>query len=114
MAVTFRNYAPEPFFTEDYRKVREFLVRINAEKLTIPRMPWGAWEWAITHGGLDQSNLSRIGLWEDDGKLVAIATYEHKLGEGFLMVDESYTHLKSDVVVCKVQNSNKMDIRSVM
>ena len=98
MAVAFRNYAPEPFFTEDYRKVREFLVRINTEKLTAPRMSWGAWEWAITHGGLDQSNLGRIGLWEDDGKLVAIATYEHKLGEGFLMVDEAYTHLKSDVV----------------
>ena len=98
MAVIFRNYSPEPFFTDDYKKVREFLIRINAETLTTPRMLWGAWEWAVTHGELDQNNLSRIGLWEDEDKLVAVAAYEHKLGEGFLMVDESYAHLKSEVI----------------
>ena len=98
MAVIFRNYSPEPFFTDDYKKVREFLIRINTERLLTPRMPWGAWEWAITHGGLDHNNLNRIGLWEDGDKLVAVATYESTLGEGYLMVDEAYAHLKSDVI----------------
>lgn len=67
MAVIFRNYDPEPFFTDDYTKVRNFLLRINHEKLTTPRMLWGAWEWAVTHVGRDQNNLGRIGLWEDEG-----------------------------------------------
>jgi len=44
MPVVFRNYAPAPFFSDDYRKVREFLIRINADKLYTPRMLWGAWE----------------------------------------------------------------------
>ena len=98
MSVTFRIYSPKPFFTSDYKKVRDFLIRVSAKKLCYPRMLWGAWEWAITHGGLDQKNLNRIGLWEDGGKLVAIATYEQKLGEGFLIVDEEYNYLKPDVI----------------
>ena len=98
MAITFRNYNPEPFFTKDYHKVRDFLIRINMEKLCTHRMLWGAWEWAVTHGGRDQNNLGRIGLWEDDEKLVAVATYECPLDEGYLMVDESYAQLKPEIV----------------
>ena len=115
MAVTFRNYSPEPFFTEDYKKVREFLIRINAEKLTTPRIPWGAWEWLITHGGLDQNNLGCIGLWEDDEKLVAVATYESTLGEGYLMVDEAYAHLKSDLIAyAKKALSDEGNLRLIL
>ena len=97
MSVTFRNYSPEPYFTEDYVKVRNFLIRINASKLYTPRFLWGAWEWAVTHGGRDQNNLNRIGLWEDGDKLVALATYECPLGEGYLIIDEEYCWLKPDV-----------------
>ena len=98
MSVTFRNYSPEPFFTEDYRKVRDFLIQINSEKICNPRMSWEAWEWAVTHGGRDQNNLDKIGLWENNGKLVALATYECPLGEAFLIVDEAYSYLKSELV----------------
>ena len=98
MAITFRNYTAIPFFTDDYRKVREFLMRINAKTLYTPRMPWGAWEWAVTHGGRDQDKLDRIGLWEDDDNLVAVATYECPLGEAYLMVDEAYPHLKPEMI----------------
>ena len=102
--ITFRNYSPEPFFTEDYKKVREFLSRINANKLYTPRMLWGAWEWAVTHSGRDQANLGRMGLWEDNGKLVAVAAYECPLGEGYLMVDEDYAYLKPDMVAYAKEN----------
>ena len=81
MRITFKNYNSEPFFTENYIKVRDFLIRINSDKLYTLRFLWGAWEWAVTHGGRDQNNLDKIGLWEDDGKLVALATYECQLGE---------------------------------
>ena len=96
--ITFRNYSPEPFFTDDYRKVREFLILINANKLRTPRMLWGAWEWAVTHGGRDNENLVKMGLWEDGGKLVAVALYECPLGEAFLLADEVYSHLKPEIV----------------
>jgi len=98
MKITFRNYDPEPFFTGDYVKVREFLAHINSKNLNEFRMPWGAWEWAVTHGGRDQNNLGKIGLWEDDNKIVALATYECPLGEAFLIVNEAYALLKPEVI----------------
>jgi len=104
MSVTFRNYSPEPFFADDYRKVRDFLIHINSEKLTSSRMLWGAWEWAVTHGNRDQNNLGKIGLWEDGGELVALATYECPLGEGFLCVDENYAYLKPTLVAYAKEN----------
>ena len=103
MSVTFRNYSSEPFYSEDYRKVRDFLTRINSEKITTPRMLWGAWDWAappIWHPEIS----SKIGLWEDNGKLVALATYESKLGEGFLCLDEAYSNLKSDLIAYAKEN----------
>lgn len=52
------------------------------------------WEYAYTHPWFDESALDRIGLWEDDGKLVAVATYESRLGEAFFNVHPGYAHLK--------------------
>jgi len=115
MKITFRNYTPKPFHTEDYVKVREFLIRINAEGLYTPRFLWGAWEWAVTHSWRDQDHikLEKIGLWEDGDKLVAVATYELKLGRAFLMVDEAYTHLKAEMIAYAKENlsdSGKLEI----
>jgi len=104
MKTTFRNYGSIPFFADDYRKVREFLIRINEKKMTEFRMPWGAWEWAVTHSGRDQSNLGKIGLWEYASELVAIATYECPLGEGFLIVDEAHAYLKPEMVAYAKEN----------
>jgi len=98
MKIMFRHYTSEPFHTKDYVKVREFLTRINADEMRTPRFVWGAWEWAVTHQNRDQTKLDKIGLWEDEGKLVAIATYECGFGEGFLFVDEPYAHLKAELV----------------
>ena len=103
MSVSFRNYSPEPFFTDDYRKVRDFLIRIDSVKMT-SRMSWSTWEWSVTHGGRDQKNLGKIGLWEDEGELVAIATYECPLGEGFLCVDEDYAYLKPELIAYAKDN----------
>jgi len=113
MSVTFRNYSAEPFFTDDYIKVREFLMRINKEKLYTPRFLWGAWEWAVTHGSREQNHLDKIGLWEDDGKLVALAAYECPLGEGFLIVDEAYSYLKPEIIAYAkkaLHNNGKLQI----
>ncbi|MCL2217006.1 MAG: GNAT family N-acetyltransferase [Defluviitaleaceae bacterium] len=98
MSVVFRNYSPEPFFTEDYRKVREFLIRLNSDKICEARLPWGAWEWAVTQVSRDNDNLSKIGLWEDDGKLIALVTYECRFGEGYFCVDENYAYLKPELI----------------
>jgi GNAT superfamily N-acetyltransferase len=104
MSIEFRNYTHEPFFTEDYVQVRDFLIRINSNKLYTPYFLWGAWEWVVTHGGRDQKNLDKIGLWEENGKLVAIATYECLLGDVLLITDENYAHLKTELIAYAKSN----------
>jgi GNAT superfamily N-acetyltransferase len=93
MTVTCRSYSSEPFFSQDNLLVRDFLLRINQTELYEPNFTWTRWEWMTTHSSLDRSMLSRIGLWEDEGQLVALATYESRLGEAFLVTDPSYRYL---------------------
>ena len=98
MSITFRNYNPKPPFTDDYIKIRNFLIRINSENLYTPNFLWGAWEWEVTHSGLDRNNLDKFGIWEDKDEIVAIAIYEMPLGDGLLIVDEAYRHLIPDMI----------------
>ena len=104
MTITFRNYNPKPLFTDDYVKVRNFLIRINAKKLYTPNFLWGAWEWEVTHSGLDRNNLGKFGLWEDEGNIVAIAIYEMPPSLAILIVDEEYSHLKPNLIAYAVNS----------
>jgi GNAT superfamily N-acetyltransferase len=98
MPTTSRSYAGEPGFSADFYRVRDFLVRINQPQLITPVFPWGRWQWAFSLPYQDEANLSRITIWEDDGQIVAIATYELKLGEAFLIVDPAHNHLLPEMV----------------
>lgn len=100
MAVQFRNYSGDAHFTGDYQKVRDFLIRINRDHVVTPGFLWGRWEWffSLTFNALDNASLSRIGLWEDGGQIVALATYEGNFGEAYFCVDERYAGLKGQLL----------------
>jgi predicted N-acetyltransferase YhbS len=93
MPTTSRPYTSEPGFTPDFYRVRDFLARINQPQLITPVFPWGRWQWAFSLPYIDEFNLDRITIWEDDGQIVALATYEQKLGEAFLIVDPAHVDL---------------------
>lgn len=80
LAITHRTYRPEPLFAEDYRKLRNFLIRLDSHSYA-----FGRWDWMITHSYLDKSGLDKIGLWEEDGQIVAAATYDCALGKAYLL-----------------------------
>ena len=99
MPVTMRHYSGEKLYTNpDYIKIRDFLISLNKNKLQSPNFPWGRWEWMIGHGCLNDKYLDRILIWEEDGSIVALATYESELGDGFLCVDERHAYLKPDML----------------
>lgn len=100
MAVQFRNYSGDSSFTGDYLRVRDFLIRINRQRDVTPGFPWGRWEWffSLTFNALDRASLSRIGIWEDGGQIVALATYEGNFGEAYFCVDERYADLKGEML----------------
>lgn len=57
-----------------------------------------AWEYMHFHPAFDETALSRIGIWESDGALVAVAHYESNLGEAFFQVHPQFTHLKPNLL----------------
>ncbi|MFZ5354583.1 MAG: GNAT family N-acetyltransferase [Bacillota bacterium] len=97
MAIKQRQYTGEPGFTEDFHRVRDFLVRID-DGMSLP-FDWVRWEWNFSLSFHDKENLSKIGIWEDDGRIVAIATYEDQLGYAYFMFDKEYSFLKEEMLI---------------
>ncbi len=83
-------------FAGDHRAVRQFLLRIHD---ATPEFGWGRWEWAFCLPYLDWDQVHRIGVWESDGEVVGLATYESGLGDAHLVVDPRHrTRLLPDLV----------------
>jgi hypothetical protein len=53
-----------------------------------------AWEYMHSHPNLDVSSLGKIGIWEDNGNLVAVAHFDSTLGEAFFEFHPDYRHLR--------------------
>ena len=99
MSVKFRNFIAKPGYSKDFHKVRDFIIRINGKDLRYPNFDWARWEWVHKDICFDHSDILRkIGIWEDDGKIVAVTTFEDKLGQAFFLVDGKYTHLKEEML----------------
>lgn len=75
MAIQFRNYTSEAGITEDYFKVRSFFVELGHSEFTYAR-----WDWMTTHSYLDKNAVGKIGLWEDEDRVVGVATFDMQLG----------------------------------
>lgn len=98
MAVTFRQYTKEAGFSDDYHKVYHFLKRINQKKVTTPNFLWGRWEWMFSLPMLSVEDLDKIRIWEDNGVIVGLVTYESSCDEAFFCMDEAYDYLKEEMV----------------
>jgi ribosomal protein S18 acetylase RimI-like enzyme len=94
MAIQFRNYTKQSGITEDYHKVRAFFTKLGYAEFTYAR-----WDWMATHGYLDKSAVDRIGLWEDHGQIVGVATFDCQLGEAFCLTFPKYTFLKKEMLL---------------
>lgn len=94
MGIKFRNYTKVAGITEDYFKVREFLVKLGYKEFTYTR-----WDWMTTHGYLDKSVVGKIGLWEDEGEIVGIATIDCSLGDSFCLTLDNYQYLKKEMLL---------------
>jgi GNAT superfamily N-acetyltransferase len=102
MSVRFRNYTKQAGITEDYHKVRAFFIKLGYAEFTYTR-----WDWMTTHGCLDRSAVGRIGIWENDGEIVGIATFDCQPGEAFCLTLKEYAFLKKDMLLYAKDNLTK-------
>ncbi len=79
MAIRQRRYGGP----RDFHLISEFLARHYQPGNRDGNWFQAEWEYAYTHPYFDESVIGEIGLWEEDGELVAAATYESRLGEAF-------------------------------
>lgn len=94
LTIQFRNYTSVSGITEDYYTVRAFLIQLGYAEYTYTR-----WDWMSTHSYLDKDSVGKIGLWEDEGKLVGIATFDCRLGQGFCLTLPGYEALKKEMLL---------------
>ncbi|WP_334073768.1 MULTISPECIES: GNAT family N-acetyltransferase [Paenibacillus] len=93
MAIRFQGYNKTAGISEDYYKVRALLVALGLGEFTYAR-----WDWMATHTSLDKNAVGKIGLWEDQGRLVGVATFDGQLGTAYCMAMPAYAHLKKDML----------------
>lgn len=94
MTITFRNYK----HLDDYVHVDEFLIQHHRLNNADGNWLEPAWEYMHNHPCLDQSSLGKIGIWEEDGMMIAVATYESRLGEAFFQFHPAYKHLRREAL----------------
>jgi len=102
MSSTFRRYACPAGITEDYYLLRAFFLKRLGDDF-----PFGRWDWMITHNWLDQDAVGKIGIWEEDGAVVGVATFDTQPGEGFICVLPGYEALRPQMVRYARENLRK-------
>lgn len=102
MSVQFRNYNKQSGITEDYYKVRDFLISLGYAEFTYAR-----WDWMTTHGYLDKTAVGRIGIWEEAEQIVGVATFDCQLGNAFCLALPEYTFLKKEMLLYAKDNLSK-------
>ena len=107
MSVKLRQYKNDNFYGDDYHSVRNFLLELDNHNYSFGRWDWrtmllcSAWEWA------DSDGIEKIGIWEEKGKIIAIATYDTKFGSVYLLISKKYEKLKEEMFLYAEENMAK-------
>lgn len=102
MSIQFRNYTKKSGITEDYNRVRDFLIRLGYAEFTYAR-----WDWMTTHGYLDKTAVGKIGVWEIDDDIVGLATFDCELGQAFCLTLPEYAYLKKEMLLYAKESLSK-------
>lgn len=94
MTITLRTYQRQP----DFKAIGDFLVAHFQPGNCDGNWLQPAWEYMHSHPFLDLSAIDRIGVWEEDGQIVAVTHYEWCLGEVFFQVAPGYAWLKPEML----------------
>lgn len=80
MPPAFRNYTNIAGITDDYFKVRDFLLKLGYSEFSYAR-----WDWMATHSYLDKIAVGKIGIWEENDEIVGVATFDTRPGIAYCL-----------------------------
>ncbi|NUM44865.1 MAG: GNAT family N-acetyltransferase [Anaerolineales bacterium] len=84
--------------SQDYPRVSEFLIKHYQPKNADGNWIEPMWEYMHYHPALEAEHLSKIGIWEAAGEIVAVCHYEWHLGEAFFQFHPAYRHLREEML----------------
>jgi GNAT superfamily N-acetyltransferase len=105
MSVKFRQYQNATLYGDDYNRVRDFLIELDSHNYH-----FGRWDWmvmSLSAEWADPNGIEKIGIWEENGKIVAITTYDTKLGMAYLLALKGYEYLKKEMLIYAKENLAK-------
>ena len=82
----------------DYARVSAFLIAHHRPGNLDGNWLEPAWEYMHFHPALDSAILEKIGVWEEDGKIVAVVHPEWSLGEAFFQFRPAHRHLAAELL----------------
>lgn len=89
----FQAYKPEL-----YQTVCDFLLSLNRlDKIHI-NWNWARFEWSMGHPYFQKESENKIGLWYENGRVVALAVYDTYPGEAACLVASGYEPLFEEVL----------------
>ena len=94
MSATLRHFTGK----DDFNRISDFLFTLYEPDNRDGNWFQPCYEYAHTHPAFNEDYQDRIGIWEDDGEIVAFATYEWQLGEAFFAAHRDYQHLKPEML----------------
>ncbi|MBU9711913.1 GNAT family N-acetyltransferase [Evansella tamaricis] len=94
MSVTKRYYSRK----NDYDKVYQFLVKTYESGGKYINWLPARWEYMHYHSYYNQSLTEKSGIWEDDGKIVAVVSNELGNGNAFFQCHPDYVSLKKEML----------------
>ena len=91
--MTFRTYTGSRMETGDYQKLHDFLVETKNTEYTYARFDWMMTNWDY----LEDRYLERIGIWEEEEKIVGAVLFDHSLDVLFPIVLPGYEKLYQEM-----------------
>ena len=94
MTISFCSYR----HPQDYERISNFLIAHYQPGNREGNWLEPAWEYMHGHPALEPEHLDKIGIWEDDSEIVAVAHYEWRLGEAFFQYKPGYEFLRLELL----------------
>ena len=94
MNIIFRNYKP----LQDFEPIRQFLIANHRFQGKDGNFYPSGWEYMHTHSWAPWNLFPRIGIWENEGEIVAVVNMEFEYGEAFFQLNHHYDFLKPQLL----------------
>jgi predicted N-acetyltransferase YhbS len=98
MSIQARCYEPGAGPGSDYERVLDFLVDTYRESGSHVNWLSPRWEYMHHHALVQNVDLSTIGIWEADGRVVGVVHPEHSTGTVYLELDAARPYLAEEML----------------